>query len=457
MMLLTLGLAATAFTGCSKDEPFYTAGPDDFPRILNTDLPAWQKGVPGTLNEISRDQNFTYEVIVTPKEYTTIKWCIDGVIEHVGNAIDQPLLAGNHLVTIIAETVAGKSSSRTFYELVKPLAEDPVVDAAPKARWFNPDKEINLAGENLDGTTGACLRPAYTLEMVDHEPALEHNDVHLNVTLSGNVLAFTVPAETEEGQYTFIVEKEGERFACGDVTVSNSPYVDPGQVEVILWQGGNALNWDAENIKVTAEQLADVPVGTDLLITYEKIPAEELAEVYWALRIVGPWWGPDILEQTDFGDIEEVPYILPYTAERKAIVDEQGAMSLVGNGLRVSKISYMKEAPAEQTLWTGNNALNWDAENIKVTAEEMAGVEVGKDICIFYEKIPAEELAEVYWALRIVGPWWGPDILEQTDFGDIEENPYVLPYTAERKAVVDEQGAMFLVGNGLKITKITVK
>ena len=106
--LVCCGFAA-ALTSCSSDDdPFFTAGEDDAPRILNTDIPEGTGGVPGVLNTIERTTNFTFEVIVTPVDNTTVKWYIDDELVAEGLKIDIPLLAGTHTLKIVATTTNGK-------------------------------------------------------------------------------------------------------------------------------------------------------------------------------------------------------------------------------------------------------------------------------------------------------------------------------------------------------------
>ena len=97
---------------------------------------------------------------------------------------------------------------------------------------------------------------------------------------SEDALSFVVPTMAL-GDYKLIVEKtDGKRYCCADVTVSDQEWVDPAVTELILWEGEAALNWDANNIKVEAGQIADVPVGSEIVIEYTKMDASELTEVY---------------------------------------------------------------------------------------------------------------------------------------------------------------------------------
>ena len=63
--LVCCGFAA--LTACSSDEdPFFAAGEDDAPRILNTNIPEGEKGEAPVISTIERTQNFEFEVFVTP-------------------------------------------------------------------------------------------------------------------------------------------------------------------------------------------------------------------------------------------------------------------------------------------------------------------------------------------------------------------------------------------------------
>ena len=135
MFFVGCGLAAT--TACSSTEdPFFTAGEDDAPRILNTDIPEGKNGEPATLMNIERTTNFTYEVIVTPVKYTTVTWFIDDEQVAEGLNIDVPVLAGDHVVKVVATTTKGLSTSRTCMLVVRPAEGDPELASDGKSRWL---------------------------------------------------------------------------------------------------------------------------------------------------------------------------------------------------------------------------------------------------------------------------------------------------------------------------------
>lgn len=137
----------------------------------------------------------------------------------------------------------------------------------------------------------------------------------------------------------FIEDAEGTRYGCGMITVSNEACVDPGIKETVLWEGATDINWGDSNVTVSAEALADVPVGATIRVYYEIIEAE-----YHALRITTPWWGDNdadqVVAQFDLTDETPNPFEFTYTEANKAIVDERGGMLIVGFGYKLTRITY---------------------------------------------------------------------------------------------------------------------
>ena len=150
-LLLTIS-AATAFTACSSDDdPFFTAEETDAPRILNTNIPEWKDGQPQVLITQSRTTNFKFNIIATPRHYTTISWYLDGVLIHEGDSIDQPMLAGDHLLKIVATTTQGLSTSRTTRVVITPADGDPILGTKAKDLWVAPGATTTIHGcSNLD-------------------------------------------------------------------------------------------------------------------------------------------------------------------------------------------------------------------------------------------------------------------------------------------------------------------
>ena len=111
--------AALLFTACTEKEPFFSAGEDDEPRILNTNIPEYgEDGQPGVIANLGSGETFTFTVIVTPARYTTVAWFIDGIKQAEGTTIDIVLPIGTHTGKVVATTTKGKSTSRTFRIIV---------------------------------------------------------------------------------------------------------------------------------------------------------------------------------------------------------------------------------------------------------------------------------------------------------------------------------------------------
>ena len=430
LFALCLALAGTAtFTACSADDPYFTVTEDDDPRILNTDL---------SDKTLDRKSNLKIEIRVTPMQYTTVTWLLNGVQIFEGATLDQTLPVGNHVLKIVATTTKGKSTSRTINVTVLPADGDPVLAADAKSRWLTVGATKTVACENVTSVSRVIVG--------DKEAT--------NVSYADGHITFTVPT-MDEGEYMlFIEDASGTRYGCGMFTVSNDAYVDPGIKETVLWEGATDINWGDSNVTITAETLAGVPVGATIRVCYEIIEAE-----YHALRITTPWWGDNaedqVVAQFDLTAETPNPFEFTYTEANKAIVDERGGMLVVGFGYKLTKVIAVENAgPVENTLWEGATDINWGDSNVTITAETLAGVPVGATIRVCYEIIEAE-----YHALRITTPWWGDNaedqVVAQFDLTAETPNPYVFTYTEANKAIVDERGGMLVVGFGYKLTRIT--
>lgn len=434
------GLAVT--TACSSDEaPFFTANENDSPRILNTDIPEGKNGEPATLMNIERTTNFTYEAIVTPANYTTVTWFIDDELVAEGLTIDVPVLAGDHVLKIVATTTKGLSTSRTCMLIVRPADGDPTLASDAKSRWLTIETSKTIECANASSVTKVFIGKQEAS----------------NVSYANGKLSFDVPSMAE-GEYMVSIEADGMRYGCGWFTVSNDAYVDPGVKETVLWEGGKDINWGESNVTISADDLAAVPVGTTIRVFFEMIDAE-----YHAMRITTPWWGDNaedqIVAQFDVTSDTPNPYEFIYTEANKAIVDERGGMLIVGFGYKLTKVVAAENvAPAEKTIWEGGKDINWGESNVNISAEEMAAVPVGAKVHVYYDMI---DMPDGYHAMRITTPWWGDNaedqIVAQFDLTGDTPNPYDFTYTEANKAIVDERGGMLIVGYGYKLKRITIE
>ena len=114
--LFALLAVGSTFTACTEEEPFATVTENDDPHILAPVFPDRTNGQLATFANISRDANLSIALTVTPKDYTTVTWFIDGQEVKSGTdsdkEINRSLKAGTYNLKIEVETVKGKKTSR---------------------------------------------------------------------------------------------------------------------------------------------------------------------------------------------------------------------------------------------------------------------------------------------------------------------------------------------------------
>ena len=180
-------------------------------------------------------------------------------------------------------------------------------------------KEWVITGVNLQNVTKV---------MVDGNEITELQATASSVTL-------TAPA-VEVGEHTLAMFNEDGSavlFITNEGAVEQVMTLVPS--ETTIWTGPVTIDWNADLVKVDAGVMAAVPVGATIFVYFE-VPAAE----YHAMRVTTPWWDVDLLPQVDGMENQPNPYSFTYTAEGKEAVDRTGAMSVVGFGLTVTKITF---------------------------------------------------------------------------------------------------------------------
>ena len=148
-------------------------------------------------------------------------------------------------------------------------------------------------------------------------------------------VTLTAPA-LEVGEYILsMFNEDGSAvlFVTNEGTVEQVKTVVPN--ETTIWTGAVTIDWNADLVKVDASAMAAVPVGATIYVYFE-VPAAE----YHAMRVTTPWWDYDFLPQVDGMENQPNPYSFTYEAAGKEAVDRTGAMSVVGFGLTVTKITF---------------------------------------------------------------------------------------------------------------------
>lgn len=443
-MMLTALVAAVAFNSCSVDnDPFITAGEDDYPRILNTELEETTGGKPSKLPTIDRTQNFTFEAIVTPTQFTTVSWFIDGEKVTEGNKIDMPMLAGDYDVQIVATTTKGLSTYRNCTLKVVPLEGDPVLAAGAKNLWCQASTVKTIAGTNLNGVTEVYI-----------------NGVKCDgVVANDGTITFVVPA-LPDGDYQMVVVKDGVKYGMGKVTVNAEPFKEAAG-EKTLWEGEHVVTWDTP-FKDLQEQakawFADGTwkEGTTIRVYVNGNGQGTVATAWWNNPFTG------LEGEANRGDLPingDTKYLeFTFTDKSEAMFNNQDGMFIVGNGYTITKITMMV---AEVVLWEGEHVVTWDTpfKDLQEQAKELfdnGTLAPGKTIAVTVSGNGGQcALTSAWWNNIITG------LDGEANRGDIAVNgdnqviEWVLTDVSGPK--VKAEDGMFLVGNGYTLTKVAVK
>lgn len=325
-ILILLMTGNIALTSCSSDDaPFITANEDDEPRILDPYFPDWTNGEPGEFKNITRDVNLEAYVIVTPSEFTTVKWYIDDVEVAEGLNIDIPLIAGNYMLKVVATTTKGKSTSRTGRVVVRPCAGDPVPGKDIYDLQVRPGSKAKLHGSNMDKVTKIVFgKTEVPVTFVDKG---EESYVEYEVP--------NLPLGTYKVK---LIDAEGIVYGGGSIELSNDV---PEIKENILWEGHHYVSWDLPDGDpnktfnlITKEQFTSLSAGTKLLIHYTLEPSAE----YHQMQLTTMWWtelpGTAKTDLTEDGVME-----LAITQDMLNLVNEQDGFLCVGHGYYVDKIT----------------------------------------------------------------------------------------------------------------------
>ena len=194
--LFALLAVGSTFTACTEEEPFATVTENDDPHILAPVFPDRTNGQLATFANISRDANLSIALTVTPKDYTTVTWFIDGQEVESGTdsdkEINRSLKAGTYNLKIEVETVKGKKTSREGLVVVNPLADDPQSKEVAFERIVSPGKTARLYGSNLQNVTAILLGGNTITDPTYVESADE------------NYLEYTIPTELQDWQLPWI-------------------------------------------------------------------------------------------------------------------------------------------------------------------------------------------------------------------------------------------------------------
>lgn len=400
-----------SFTACEKQTPFDTQSEDDAPLILK---PYNESGTGSfSYNLANPDTPLSDSVTVTPSAYTTVNWYLDGQLIFTGFKIEMTFPAGFYALTIEAVTTKGKRTERTGTVTVHPYDTDPYSGAPAAGRHCVPGNATTLDGVNLTQVEKVILAKDLYAQDIVHTITPD--------AATDNQLTITLPDTPDGRYYVRFKNAEGKLFGADEVNVHNASVVLAGYEAFVPGE-----EWTITGVKL--ENVASVKVDettiTELNVTATSItftaPEAEVGEHTLSMKNAD---GSDVYFITEAGMVTEVNTIVS----------------------------------AETTIWTGPVTLDWNADLVKVASAVMSAVPVGSTIYVYFD-IPEAE----YHAMRITTPWWGDggladDLVTQFDVTSETPNPFAFTYDDRCKGLVDERGAMSIVGFGVNINKITFK
>ncbi len=350
-------LAAISFSSCSNEEPFATASEDDYPQILLPWFGEWENGEPVEYKSITRDMEFVDSCVVTPSQYTTVKWNIDGETVAEGTRIQKTFLAGTYTLKLIATTTKGLSTSRTGLLVVRPLEGDPTVSSSLVYRQMVAGTHVAVEGTNLENITMVIIGGMET-------PAKFVN----------GLLEFDVPLLAFGDYRLVLVDADGQQYGDNMVTIAEEPYEDPDVKKpetIVLWEGDWQVTWGTPFKELAAESKKLVKEGTIYAGTILRVYVEgegqgAATSAWWRNILTG---GNEDVEPGARGDIEiHGSQVLEYELNETSIdlIKNQDGLFVVGNGFNVKKVEIFTipggPDSGDEGGSTGEGGVIWEGE-----------------------------------------------------------------------------------------------
>lgn len=406
---MSLALAVTAFAACTEKETFSTASGDDYPRIIDPVFPDWTDGVKPVVANISRDADFSMTLTVTPADYCTVRWYLDGEIVGEGKEIELGLMAGTYDFKVEVSTEAGYSTSREGLVQVNPLDGDPWADKISFERITAPGAAAVLYGNNLEKVSRIVIG-SHTVT----EP-----------TLIEGGLSYTVPADLEDGTYRIIlVDTEGNEFGGDLLTVSSDVLITSG-----AGRTGAGKEWVMTGINMN--KIASLTIGNRKVTEFTSQTATEIV-------LTCP-------------ELEVGEYILTGTAS-----DGSAVMFYSESGNTTETTVILSSLTV---LWEGHHYVSWDLPDDNpnkkfdlIGKDVFATIKAGSVLSIHYSLEPDAE----YHQIRTTTTWWND--LPGTAQADLTaDGVFTVTLTQEALDMIQAQDGFICVGHGYYVDMVTVE
>lgn len=408
MLAMSFGLIA-----CTEETPFSTATENDDPRILDPLFPDRVNGELPVVSNISRDANFSMTLTVTPADYTTVTWFIDGEEIQTGKEIDLALKAGTYHLKVTATTSIGKSTYREGLIQVNPLADDPWATEIGFERIITTGAKAQLYGNNLDKVNSIVIGGKTATDIAYTENG------------ENSYIEYTVPEGLADGTYRIIlVDNGGNEYGGNKVTVTS---------EALITAGSERTTANSEWVMtgINLNQIESFTFGGQSVSSFIRQSETEIAFTCPSLEdgeytLTGKTTsGKEVMFYTTTGNITEQTVVVS----------------------------------SERVLWEGHHYVSWDLPDDNpnktfnlIGKDVFASIKAGAVLSIYYSVNSADE----YHQLRTTTGWWN-DLPGTAVIEFQEDGVKQVQLTQEVLDKIQTEDGFLCIGHGYYVDRISVQ
>lgn len=408
MLAMSFGLIA-----CTEETPFSTATENDDPRILDPLFPDRVNGELPVVSNISRDANFSMTLTVTPADYTTVTWFIDGEEIQTGKEIDLALKAGTYHLKVTATTSIGKSTYREGLIQVNPLADDPWATEIGFERIITTGAKAQLYGNNLDKVNSIVIGGKTATDIAYTENG------------ENSYIEYTVPEGLADGTYRIIlVDNGGNEYGGNKVTVTSDALITAGSERT-------TANSEWVMTGINLNQIESFTFGGQTVSSFIRQSETEIAFTCPSL--------------------EDGEYTLTgRTTSGKEVMFYTNAGNITEQTVVVS---------SERVLWEGHHYVSWDLPDDNpnktfnlIGKDVFASIKAGAVLSIYYSVNSADE----YHQLRTTTGWWN-DLPGTAVIEFQEDGVKQIQLTQEVLDKIQTEDGFLCIGHGYYVDRISVQ
>lgn len=408
MLAMSFGLIA-----CTEETPFSTATENDDPRILDPLFPDRVNGELPVVSNISRDANFSMTLTVTPADYTTVTWFIDGEEIQTGKEIDLALKAGTYHLKVTATTSIGKSTYREGLIQVNPLADDPWATEIGFERIITTGAKAQLYGNNLDKVNSIVIGGKTATDIAYTENG------------ENSYIEYTVPEGLADGTYRIIlVDNGGNEYGGNKVTVTSDALITAGSERT-------TANSEWVMTGINLNQIESFTFGGQTVSSFIRQSETEIAFTCPSL--------------------EDGEYTLTgRTTSGKEVMFYTTAGNITEQTVVVS---------SERVLWEGHHYVSWDLPDDNpnktfnlIGKDVFASIKAGAVLSIYYSVNSADE----YHQLRTTTGWWN-DLPSTAVIEFQEDGVKQIQLTQEVLDKIQTEDGFLCIGHGYYVDRISVQ